>query len=731
MNTIDFQIDAQRELVESAMKLLARSGPSSLILKAPTGAGKTVMMANALADLSKACEGLHRLAILWVAPNKLHEQSHARLAAVYRKSKALECLFPEELSGTDIPEKAVLFLNWASIDSDKLVLRRDNETGRNLAAFINKAKAAGRKVLLVVDESHLHLDSGPQAKVVIDNIIRPDLLIEVSATPRNASPDKAVTVLREDVVAAGMIRKRIVVNPDMEVSSLGRELLIRYTGTSENLLDLALAKQAELTRLYRAEGSPVAPLVLVQLPSRNLDTTALERFEKHLGANHNLHRGKGLEVWLSDDRTDGLSEIASFGSTARVLFFKQGIATGWDCPRAQILVGLREMKSDTFTTQVLGRIIRQPQHMHYENDALNYGYAFTNYERLKLDTETASWMGKALVRAQNPFALPFPNWTPKHFDRRHHLNRAALEAMLRHTGKLNGVEHRGPVTVRLLAGVQIEDIDRTREEAGSFAVALDLKGLQDRLNSKKDDLVRELADQGSGRKYVEAAVRMSAFNITHSLDEQVQLETILHPMNWPHFEAMVREGIGDFKAGQEKAARTLVRRDEWMAPTVRFLDLSEPLDGYRHCLYKPVLEGQFEKSNVERPFTSWLDSQSKVDTWLKNGDSGREHFAIQYAHAGEMHLFYIDFLVRLTDGTIGLFDTKGAGKSELSTGNLRETTAKAEALYDYIEELKAQGHRVRGGIVIFKDGTWWLHDGREYPGTTDISVEKGWEYLTF
>lgn len=40
------------------------------------------------------------------------------------------------------------------------------------------------------------------------------------------------------------------------------------------------------------------------------------------------------------------------------MFFKQAAATGWDCRRAQILVGLREMQSDTFTTQILGRIIR-------------------------------------------------------------------------------------------------------------------------------------------------------------------------------------------------------------------------------------------------------------------------------------------------------------------------------------------------------------------------------------
>ena len=69
MNKIDFQTRMQKELVERAMTLLGRSGRSAVTLKAPTGSGKTVMMANALADLSKACEGKLRLVILWVAPN--------------------------------------------------------------------------------------------------------------------------------------------------------------------------------------------------------------------------------------------------------------------------------------------------------------------------------------------------------------------------------------------------------------------------------------------------------------------------------------------------------------------------------------------------------------------------------------------------------------------------------------------------------------------------------------
>lgn len=728
MKKLEFQTRAQDDLVASAMKLLGRQGRSTITFKAPTGAGKTVMMANMLAQLTRESAGLHNLAILWVAPNKLHEQSHARLLSVYNQTKSLECVFPEELDGTEIPEKSVLFLNWASIDSDKLVLRRDNETGRNLDAFVNHARAAGRKVVLVVDESHLHLDSGPQAQIVIDHIIKPDLVIEVSATPRNKTPDMAVTVLREDVVAAGLIREKIIVNPGKEdVVADGNELVVNYEGTAESLLDLALNKQAELTRLYQEEGSPVVPLILVQLPSKNVDSEALARFERHLGATHGMFRGDGLEVWLAEDQTSGLSEIASFGSNAKVLFFKQGIATGWDCPRAQILVGLREMKSDTFKTQVLGRIIRQPEHKHYANEVLNYGYAFTNYDRLKLDAEAATWMGKVMVRAQTGFSLPFLNWANKHVDRRHHLNRIALTAMLSHKHLVAAVRHQSSVTVKMLAGVEIEDIDKAYEEEGLRDVVLDLEGLQEKLNQHKAELVAELADQGGGRKYVEEALRAAASEVAQSQEERVLLETILHSSNWPHFESMVRSGIEDFKASQVKIARSLEPRDGWAAPSERFLDLANPMD-FTRCLYKPVLDGQFAKSNVEEPFAKWLDGQENVEVWLKNGDSGSEHFAIRY-ELDEPHLFFPDFLVRLKGGKVYLLDTKGAGSSDLSTGNMTDTHAKARALYAYTESLRAAGHSVIGGLVVRKHGAWWLHEGENYPGTTSVSTDLGWRRL--
>ena len=64
-----------------------------------------------------------------------------------------------------------------------------------------------------------------------------------------------------------------------------------------------------------------------------------------------------------------------------VLLFKQAIALGWDCPRASVLLIYREMRNERFTVQTMGRILRMPEQKHYPNEALNFGYVYTNLNK--------------------------------------------------------------------------------------------------------------------------------------------------------------------------------------------------------------------------------------------------------------------------------------------------------------------------------------------------------------
>ena len=102
---------------------------------------------------------------------------------------------------------------------------------------------------------------------------------------------------------------------------------------------------------------------------------------------------------------------------------------------------------------------------------------------------------------------------------------------------------------------------------------------------------------------------------------------------------------------------------------------------------------EVEKSEPEKKFIDLLKNSGTVAWWWKNGDEHmQENFGIKIDEKGKT--FQPDFIVRYTDGTIGIYDTKPIGD------RVDDTKVKAEALQNYIKKQK----KVAGGIVIFENG---------------------------
>ena len=110
--------------------------------------------------------------------------------------------------------------------------------------------------------------------------------------------------------------------------------------------------------------------------------------QKYLKDHHKISTENGkLAIHLSENKRN-LNSIKKNDNEVEVLIFKQAIALGWDCPRAQILALFRDWKTLNFSIQTLGRIIRMPQVKigHYREEILNHSYVFTNIENIEMDT---------------------------------------------------------------------------------------------------------------------------------------------------------------------------------------------------------------------------------------------------------------------------------------------------------------------------------------------------------
>ena len=259
MDLKEYQKDAVERL-KGNVEHIANSGESEIcIFQAPTGSGKTIMVAELLRQLAKETK---KFSFIWISVRMLHKQSKEKLENYYETDRTLQCSYFDDLQDRKIAENEILFINWHSINKKDInIYVRENEQENNLNNIIENTKKEGREIILVIDESH-HTASSEKSKELIE-IISPKVTIEVSATPQlTEGIGGLVKVNLSDVKAEEMIKSEISVNPEF------LEIRVGSKSSDELVIGEALKKREELSKFYEREHSNVNPLVLIQLPDQ-------------------------------------------------------------------------------------------------------------------------------------------------------------------------------------------------------------------------------------------------------------------------------------------------------------------------------------------------------------------------------------------------------------------------------------------------------------------------------
>lgn len=167
----------------------------------------------------------------------------------------------------------------------------------------------------------------------------------------------------------------------------------------------------------------------------------------------------------------------------------------------------------------------------------------------------------------------------------------------------------------------------------------------------------------------------------------------LYPLNKKIILDDIRVALERYNEYQhnEETVNRRVEYVDWSIPKERYYSekhIREEVD--KHAMI-PFYE-QMSASKPEKLFKQFLlESEDSIDYWYKNGDAGREHFAVDYIDiAGVKRLFYVDFIIHTKDGRIGLFDTKSL-KSDISDAN------KHNGLRRWIKD---NGDKYFGGVLI-------------------------------
>ncbi len=369
MKQLIYQQKAIAKIVNHAVDFLNESDPQTIIFQAPTGSGKTTIMAESMICIVKELQSKEALSFVWISVNNLHRQSSESLELHFENDRLLECVEVRDIVGNVLDENQILFINWQSLNREGNLFMVENEDDWNLSKIISNTKDEGRKIVLIIDESH-HSAKTSKAKEVL-SIIEPDLTIEMSATPKDMN-GLQIKIKIEDVVAEGMIKKEVKINYGLRKD---------FVKNNEDIVNVALQKRKQLKASYEKLGSKINPLLLIQIPDAKKGQRPPEEKIIDILSKFGITKDAGrLGIYLNQEDKDHLFNVRENTSEIEVLIFKDAIALGWDCPRASILLLQKEWNSENyeFNVQTLGRIMRMPEQKHYEScEDLNFGYVFT------------------------------------------------------------------------------------------------------------------------------------------------------------------------------------------------------------------------------------------------------------------------------------------------------------------------------------------------------------------
>ena len=729
-----------------------------LVFKSPTGSGKTIMMAQFLRDLV----GVPRfygndVGFIWLTFNEeSYIQSKNKLFSYYGGASELDLLDLNDLSRGKLNKNSIFFINWQKIkgkSKESRKLRKDNEWGLTFDSFIEKTKEDGRKLIVIIDEEHIGSDT-ELAQEIIDGLIQPKITIRVSATPKylpnaeDIAEQKGgfVQAKREEVIEAGLIKEKIIFQTEEDLNRKD----FKGIDQDEILLELAYQKRQDLIKHYKTLGVEVNPLVMIQLPNddqANKDTTTTNK--QAIVLSYLKEKGvleDEISIWLSQEKVN-LEYIEDNKSPISFLLFKQAAATGWDCPRASVLVMFREIKNPTFAIQTVGRILRMPFGSHFPIPELNLGYLYTNYKRnevlteygkSKTDNRPAIYgsyrkpeiepiMIESVFMSRtdyndlgDTFQETFSDVANTHFN----ILVKDTPAQVMKKLETRNLEISPIVTNGLIVGVEIDDYDNfTKElitEGGSHDQEMSQHDLERLYNllcfkhiSGQIDENKKFAPERSWGK-LKTALNVWLLKVTEQnrqaiykivVNDLLNQTSVLAPIIGVALEKYrpIREKEVNKKSERSKRIETI----EIPREALFFTDQYEELNVKKSALKPFYIEKDYKGEDNEKEFIKFLESNKDVIWWYKNGDVGSEFFSISYYNPDENKekLFYPDWIFK-TKNKVWIVDTKKG-----STAEILDTKYKAEALQKWLKSNKD----FVGGIAV-QDGPngWMVNSNTKY-----------------
>lgn len=364
---------------------------------APTGAGKTIIMASLIEDILFGTEQYVEqpdAIFVWLSDSpELNLQSKEKIDTKSDKIKIHQCVVisDDSFDRETLEEGHIYFLNTQKLSkTSNLTQHSDNRQFTIWETLANTISDKADKLYFIIDEAHRGMkgsDAGRATTIMQKFILGSEkdalppvpVVIGMSATierfnqlvKNSTATNRPVRVSPEEVRSSGLLKDRVIIYYPPKANEQ-KDIAVLQAATDE-WLQKCLHWDTFCKEQHHWMVKPVFVVQVLNGTSGSLSETNLDTCLAKIEERAGLKFEKGEVVHAFGD-TKGVVLINGLevpyvepskiqdNKQVRVVFFKETLSTGWDCPRAETMMSFRRYVDATAIAQLLGRMVRTPIH---------------------------------------------------------------------------------------------------------------------------------------------------------------------------------------------------------------------------------------------------------------------------------------------------------------------------------------------------------------------------------